>query len=122
MICFCGMFFISTVKGQTLYLKNTTNTYNAEVQTITKYGISCVGSSYTTMPDLFAGPGGSDAQAYPAGYGGNPDHLFDITYDTYTDFGVQYCGVPSLNNPIGIGVFYDIYTTSGTDVLVYFHY
>ncbi|MBK8327892.1 MAG: hypothetical protein IPL09_00035 [Bacteroidetes bacterium] len=74
------------------------------------------------MPNLFAGPGGSDTQNYPTGYGGNPDHLFDITYDIYTVFAIQFCGAPSMNNSIGPnGVVYDIYVTSGTSVLVYFH-
>ncbi len=129
--------FLSTIllscfimNAQTLYVKNTTNTYNLDVTNIKKYPVTCGTSSYCTMTDMTSIlPGNEGSQAYPTTCASVPDIEMKIMYyDPFITipqpFIIQYCGISTSGSFTGSTplVKYDLYQGVGNDVVLYIHY
>ena len=124
--------FLSTIllscfimNAQTLYVKNTTNTYNLDVTNIKKYPVTCGTSSYCTMTDMTSIlPGNEGSQAYPTTCASVPDIEMKISMDVFSTI-ISYCGVSLMNQPTGLPTseLFDLYPSGfGTNMILYFHY
>ncbi len=126
--------FLSTIllscfimNAQTLYVKNTTNTYNLDVTNIKKYPVTCGTSSYCTMTDMIGIlPGNGGSQAYPTTCASVPD--IEMTFQIDPTIGpiitIQYCGISIINATIpGYSELYDLVPAGGANsMLLYIHY
>ncbi len=112
------------VNAQTLYVKNTTNTYNLDVTYIKKYPVTCGTSSYCMMTDMTGIlPGNGGSQAYPTTCASVPDIEMKISMDMFSAT-ISYCGISIINATIpGYSELYDLVPAGGANsMLLYIHY
>ncbi len=120
----CSAFSL-IINAQTLYVKNTTSTYNLDVTNIKKHPGACSSGSTCAMTNISAvPPGGSGTGTYPTGCASTPDITMTVTMSSYSAT-ISYCGTSIINASTGLsgGELYDLYPSgTGTEMILWFHY